>query len=218
MSLKFTDTEQSKLFVTGCPHFNHDPKWSNPLWKMRGYDSSEDMTLDIIYKINEECRDTDTLLILGDFCLNTDIDEFFELIELIEPQVWMLRGNHNNPWEKQYNRWSIEKYGHIALGEEWQGMKFLGDYIELIWNKKKFICNHYPYAIWNGMQNGFMSLHSHNHGSYIPSLPDSIDGKQLDCGWDVHKKPLTFDEIMDIMNKKHIILKDHHDVDTNGGF
>jgi len=49
--------------------------------------------------------------------------------------------------------------------------------------------------------------------------PEDKRMKQLDCGWDLHKKPLDFKEIMSIMDKKgREFLPDHHDRETNGGF
>ena len=50
--MKFKDTENSKLYVTGCTHLNHNPKWDNPIYKMRGYNSAEEMT----YNIMSQCK------------------------------------------------------------------------------------------------------------------------------------------------------------------
>jgi calcineurin-like phosphoesterase family protein len=219
MKKNFTDTDTSKLYVSGCLHLNHNPKWDNPLWKMRGYNSADEMTDDIINTINIVCNKSDKLLVLGDFCLNTNLIQFNEFIKRIEPEIWMVRGNHNSPWENAYKEWSLREHGHYANHVKWGEVTYLGNYVQLKWNKRSFVCNHYPFAIWDGSHKGVMSLHSHNHGSYAPSLPDSADtGKQLDCGWDVHKKPLSFEELMEIMDKKQISISDHHTSDVNGGF
>tara|TARA_R110000772_G_scaffold249530_2_gene363850 strand:+ start:33053 stop:33712 length:660 start_codon:yes stop_codon:yes gene_type:complete len=219
MITKFQDTAESKLYVSGCLHLNHDPKWKMPLWKARGFLSSKEMTDDIINGINKKCRKEDNLLVLGDFCLNTQFCEFLDLLDRINPKIWMIEGNHPNPWLKEYEKWSIEEFGHLALDVDWRGMRYMGHYISLKWNNKSFVANHYPFAVWDGCQNGVLSIHSHNHGSYTPSLPKSnVGGKQLDCGYDVHRAPLSFEEITLIMDNKDIEVRDHHDAGVRGGF
>jgi calcineurin-like phosphoesterase family protein len=210
-SLKFHDTEDSKLYVTGCTHLNHDPKWENPIWKMRGYNSSSDMTSGIINKINEICRPTDYLLVLGDFCLNTPPEAFINLIARISPKLQFIRGNHNNSWEKMYYDHCIEKFGYEVVGYEWMNkITYLGDYVNLIWNGKLFIGNHYPYYVFDKMSNSAVSLVSHSHGNCDLTKPTDLRMKQIDCGWDVWAKPISFSEIEACAAKKQIFKVDHH--------
>jgi calcineurin-like phosphoesterase family protein len=221
MIKKFKDAPESKLFVTGCTHFNHDPKWDVPLWKMRGYDSAHEMTEGIIRTINETCRQSDHLLVLGDFCLNTTIEEFWNIVNRLNPHLLFVNGNHDNPWRKAYEQFCMDEFGHIAIHlEHWGGkISYYGDYLQLNWNKRPFVCNHFPYLVFDGMARNTYSLCSHSHGSCQWTLPNDYRMKQLDCGWDVHKKPLDFQEIMRIMDKKtREFLPDHHDKNTNGGF
>ncbi|MFM9826314.1 hypothetical protein [Flavobacterium sp.] len=210
--LKFTDQDNSKLFVTGCPHLNHNPQWKeNKIWETRGYSSAEEMTTGIIRQINDTCLATDTLLVLGDFCLNTTPEQFYSLIHRIHPKLWFIRGNHNNPWEKLYLQHCIEKFGYEVIGYEWlDKITYLGDYAEINWNKTMFVCNHYPYYIWNDIKHGFISLVSHSHGSCKLSRPEDKTMKQIDTGWEVWKKPISFREIIQCSNKKQIFKGDHH--------
>lgn len=210
-TLKFEDSDNSKLFVTGCPHLNHNPKWDNPIWKMRGYNSADEMTTGIIREINSKCLSTDILLVLGDFCLNTGEEQFYSIINRIYPKLWFIRGNHNNPWEKAYLNHCIENFGYEVVGYEWLNkITYLGDYCQLLWNKQLFICNHYPFYVFDKMKNGAISLVSHSHGSCELSHPDNSRMKQIDCGWDIWKTPISFREIMDCANKKQIFKADHH--------
>ncbi len=209
--LHFTDTDESKLFVSGCLHLRHAPKWEVPIWKMRGFNSSEEMTDGIIASINDTCRESDVLFVLGDFCLNTSEGEFIELINRIKPKMWFINGNHPNPWQKMYYAHCIEKFGYEVLGYEWLNkIIYLGDYVELVWNKQMAVCNHYPMLVWNHMSHGVWSLVSHSHGSCELTLPDNKSMKQLDCGWDLFRKPLGFEEIKNIMDKKDIAKNDRH--------
>lgn len=214
--IKHNDTEDSRLFVTGCLHLNHDPKWDIPIWRTRGYDSAVAMTDGIIGMINAIChRENDILLVLGDFCLNTSKDMFYDTISRINPKMWFLCGNHNNPWARLYKDASMKQFGCIAahwsdIPEFGGKISYVGNYTELIWNREFFVCFHYPIAVWDKMGNGAKALVSHSHGNYGPSLPHDTTEKQLDCGWDVWGVPLAFDGVMNTMNKKQIPKKDHH--------
>lgn len=209
--LKFTDTDNNKLFVTGCPHLKHDPKWNKPIWAMRGYTSSEDMTRGIVRQINETCLATDTLLCLGDFCLNCSQEDFLTLVRNINCKMLFVRGNHNNPWEKMYLQECINLFGYEVIGYEWLNkITYLGDYVEFNWNKQLFLGFHYPIFIFNHMSHGAISLVSHSHGTCEFSHPNNKECKQIDCGWDVWRKPIGFKEIMDCANKKQIFKGDQH--------
>ncbi len=210
-TLHFKDSDSNKLFVTGCPHLNHNPKWDNPIWKIRGYNSADEMTTGIIRQINETCLSTDTLLVLGDFCLNTPPEAFYSLIKRIHCKLAFLRGNHNNSWEKLYYNHCIEKFGYEVIGYEWlDKITYLGDYLQLTWNNQIFVANHYPLYVWDKMSSGCISLVSHSHGNCELTKPQDTRMKQIDCGWDVWRKPISFKEIMDCANKKGIFKGDHH--------
>ncbi len=211
-SLKFQDTEESKLFVTGCPHLGHKREF---IWQTRGYNSPEEHTKGVVDKINETCRPTDKLLILGDFCLNTPFESFLSIIKQIQPELIFLRGNHNNSWEKPYLEHCKEKFGYEVVGYKWlDKITYLGDYVTFKWNGQTCIGNHYPYYVYDGIGHGIFSLVSHSHGTCELTLPSDKRMKQLDCGWCVHKKPLSFKEIKDIMDSKGIPEHDRHDKNT----
>jgi hypothetical protein len=59
------------------------------------------------------------------------------------------------------------------------------------------------------MSYGAAHLCGHSHGSYQLSRPEDKTHKILDCGWDIHRKPLTMKEIEDIIDSKHIGNKHH---------
>mgnify|MGYP000262242110 CR=1 FL=1 len=54
------------------------------------------------------------------------------------------------------------------------------------------------------MRNGVVHCCGHSHGTYPLSRPENKTHKILDCGWDIHKKPLTIAEVNVIMDKKEI--------------
>jgi len=210
--LKFTDTKDSKLFVTGCPHLGHNPQWEVPMYKMRGYETEKEMTDNIIKSINDTCTCLDTLLVIGDFCLNTTEDQFLSLIGRIHPKMWFIRGNHNNPWELMYLDHCEKEFGYEVVGYEWLNkITYYGDYKYFKWNKQRIIAFHYPISVWDLASKGAIHLCSHSHHSYYPSLPSTTtEGKIIDCGWDGWRKPVGFEEIIKCASKKEIKTRDRH--------
>ena len=212
---KFRDTDNCKLFITGCPHVGHKQPF---IWEKRGYVSPEAHTKGVIDKINEVCRSTDILFVLGDFCLNTSREEFLQYIKDINCELWFIDGNHPNPWKKMYLEHCDEKFGYQVVKYKWLNkITYWGHYVEMVWNNKSLVANHYPFYVFNAMQHGCWSLVSHSHGTCSISLPTDLTMKQLDCGWDVHFKPLSFEEIKQIMDKKGICVNDSHDKHTSSG-
>jgi len=218
---KFDDTEDCRLFVTSDLHLNHRQPF---IWEARGYSSIDAHTSGVIEVINDTCRPQDILLNLGDLCLNTKSEDLESLLGRIHCKHWLLKGNHNNPWEKEYGKACQNDFfnGHsmkceiYGIDAEWFPNVFvLGNYHEFMWNGQMVVANHYPFLVWNQMQHGSWSIVGHSHGSCKLSRPDNFQMKQLDCGWDLHKRPLSFDEIRKIMNKKQIAQNDKHDKDTN---
>ena len=195
---KFSEEDYDKLFVTSDTHFNHDKEF---VWNTRGYSSSLEMTDDMIEVINKTVGEDGTLLHLGDFCLNTSTEMYRNILQRLKIKaIWMLWGNHNNPIQKSYG-------GRVEQINAFHGplyIKYLQHYFTFRRGKKTFVCLHYPMRVWDGMYHGAMHLCGHSHGSLEVSRPENKIYKILDCGWDIHKKPLTMKEIEDIMNTKKI--------------
>lgn len=201
---KLDQATYDKLFVTSDTHFNHDKEF---IYAKRGYENPRQMTDAMIEIINSTVGEDGILLHLGDFCLNsTQKDVSYIMSKLRIKALWLLWGNHNNPIQKSYG-------GRVQQVCEWNTglfIRYLGHYFTFRRGPKEFVCFHFPVAIWNGLSKGAMHLCGHSHGGFPQSLPTARNGKILDCGWDVHNKPLTMKEIEDIMDKKPITTK-HHD-------
>jgi calcineurin-like phosphoesterase family protein len=169
-------------------------------------------------------RPEDTLIHLGDFCLNITPPEFNEILARINCQnIAYIWGNHNSCIRKHYEdavaghlnlvRFTgnspndgIEVYPY-AIGK----LTYLGYYKELIVNGHMIVIHHYPHQIFNQMQKGAWQLSGHSHYSNPTTQLDHPDNKILDVGWDGHGKPLSFPEIQKIMmNKNHIKQDKHH--------
>jgi len=195
---KLTDEVYDKLYVTSDTHFNHNKEF---LYKRRGYETPQDMTTDMIETINSIVGEDGILLHLGDFCLNTTYEEYHNILRRLKiKEIWMLWGNHNNPIQKTYGGTREQ----ICAWNQGIFIKYLGHYHTFRKSKKEFVCFHYPIQIWEGMNEGSMHLCGHSHGHNTLSTPEDKTYKILDCGWDIHEKPLTMQEIEAIMSTKDI--------------
>ena len=195
---KLSDEVYTKLFVTSDTHFNHNQEF---VYKKRGYETPQQMTDDMINIINDTVGEDGILLHLGDFCLNTTRDQYLDILSRLKvKQIWMVWGNHNNPIQKSYGG-TVQQVSACNNGVF---IRYLDHYYTFRKGKKMFVCFHFPMAVWDGMRDGAMHLCGHSHGDYPLSRPENLTHKILDCGWDIHKKPLHITEVEAIMENKGI--------------
>ena len=209
--LKINHSDDHKVYFTSDTHFNHDKAF---IYEARGYKTRYEHNDALIAKINELVRPQDTLIHLGDFCLNITPPEFNEIIARINcNNILYIWGNHNSCIRKVYEEnikvqslgLDIEIYPH-SVGK----ITYLGYYKELIVNGQMIVIHHYPHQIWNQMQKGAWQLSGHSHYTNPTTRLDHPDNKILDVGWDGHFKPLSFPEIQKIMMNKTHVSKDRH--------
>jgi calcineurin-like phosphoesterase family protein len=210
--LKLIHNDDHRVYFTSDTHFNHA---KNFIFEARGYKSVTEHNDALIAKINEVVRPEDTLIHLGDFCLNITPPEFNEILARINCQnIGYIFGNHNSCIRRQYEdavaleyqRKDIEIYPY-TVGK----ITYLGYYKEVIVNGQMIVLHHYPHQIFNQMQKGAWQLSGHSHYTNPTTQLDNPDNKILDVGWDGHGKPLSFPEIQKIMmNKSHVKQDKHH--------
>ena len=210
--LKLIHNDDHRVYFTSDTHFRHNQSF---IYESRGYKDRYEHDDALIAKINEVVRQEDTLIHLGDFCLNITPPEFEQIVSRINCQnIGYIWGNHNSCIRKyyedslavEYQRNDIEVYPY-SVGK----ITYLGYYKEVIVNGHMIILHHYPHQIWNQMQKSAWQLSGHSHYTNPTTQLDSTDNKILDVGWDGHGKPLSFPEIQKIMlNKNHVKQDKHH--------
>ena len=209
--LKLNHNDDNRVFFTSDTHFNHDKPF---IYEARGYKNRYEHNDALIAKINEVVRPQDTLIHLGDFCLNITPPEFEEILRRINCQtIYYIWGNHNSCIRRYYED-TIRAEVHAdyeiypyTIGK----LTYLGYYKELIVNGHMIVVHHFPHLIWNQMQKSAWQLSGHSHYTNPTTQVDHPDNKILDVGWDGHGKPLSFPEIQKIMmNKNHVKRDDHH--------
>lgn len=190
--LKLTKSQYDNLFVTSDLHFGHKQKF---VYEHRGYSSPQQMDEDIINKINETVGKDGILLHLGDLSLNTSESRLFEIFSKLKiKEFWNLWGNHNEPLFSLKKNPSLYNFSFLNFDY----------YLTMKYESKQFICFHFPIMTWEGIFRGSMHLCGHSHGKNPKSRIEAKESKILDCGWDVHLKPLSMLEIEKIMSKKLI--------------
>ena len=214
--LRFKQTESSKVWLTSDWHYNHNPKWPVPIWKMRGYNSVNEMNVDIIKSINDNVGVNDILINAGDPTLNCSESEFESLLsQIICQTVYMMWGNHSSPSWGIYQR-EVNKLLNLPESNEcvqeiyplkYRNTIFVGNYLEISVDGFKSVVSHYPLSSWNGMSHNSLLLHGHIHST---KENYKLDGKTIDVGFDYWKRPVSFDEIKLMMDKVPRKIEGHH--------
>ena len=174
-------------WFTADLHLGHKNiiKYSN-----RPFESVEHMDATILGNLNALVAPTDTLWILGDFCMNkTKTQAYRELINC--NGVKLILGNHDA--DSYPSRWF----------DTWP---ILHDKIA---GQKMTLC-HYALRTWPKMHKGSWHLYGHSHGS-LPGQGRSFD-VGVDC-WEY--KPISFDQIAAKMATLSFTPVDHQGADLD---
>lgn len=94
------------IFLTSDLHFNHDREF---VWKVRGFDSVQEMNETIVKNWNSVVSSDDDVYVLGDLCLGGGTPSILlankKLIESLNGKLHIIRGNHDtNPRVIMYSQ------------------------------------------------------------------------------------------------------------------
>lgn len=208
------ESPELKIWFTTDWHLGHQRDF---VWKVRGYTSAEHHTQSIIGVTNQYVREGDILFNLGDLCLNTNMQQLDSYLDqIVCKNVWCLWGNHSNPHERAIYRPEKDKLLVPGVKANWvypvkyKNMTYLGHYHEVSVNGQFIVLFHYPLMSWNQLSHGAWALCGHEHGGLPATRPEATDGKILDVGWDLFKKPVSFAEVKAIMDRKFMCSVGHH--------
>jgi calcineurin-like phosphoesterase family protein len=150
-----------------------------------------EMDVILIKNWNETVQPDDDIYVLGDICFYRG-KEAKAVISRLLGNIYLIAGNHDRERE---------------LETVCDRFVWVRDYHEMAHNGQFIVMSHYPFLSWRNSHKGAWSLHGHCHGS----LPDDPTAKRLDVGVDCHDfRPISFDEVNDIMKKKTFTPIDHH--------
>jgi calcineurin-like phosphoesterase family protein len=215
--LKF-NTQQQGVFFSSDFHAFHNPSWPVPIWKMRGYESWQEMNEDILDKVNARVKPNDILFFLGDFALNSTPEQVEEFLSQIKcNNIHKIFGNHCSSTIRIYDREIMATFGQKieVYPFKYKNLVFCGNHLEVSINKQHIILSHFPFRVFNRSHHGSWALSGHSHYSDKERRADYPIGKTLDVGWDGKNDIYSFEEIKEIMDKKSIHQVDHHDETVN---
>ena len=106
----------SKTFVIADTHFGDDNirKFEN-----RPFDTVIQMTRGLIERWNETVSENDTVYVLGDFCVESEIKTVLAENKL-NGKIILIVGNHDKGFEEEYRKYGVEVIEHpIILDGFW---------------------------------------------------------------------------------------------------
>lgn len=141
-----------RIFLTSDLHFGHDREF---VWKVRGYDSVQDMNLTQVQKWNETVKDDDDVYILGDLMLGSAAG--IEFIKQLKGRLHIVLGNHDTATREAMYR---ELPNVVEVAEVGLRLKY---------NKHHFVMTHYPMLTGNlekeSLKQMTLNLYGHTHQS-----------------------------------------------------
>lgn len=186
-------------------------------WKegYRDFADELEMTTTLINTLNKYVKYTDTLYSLGDWTFGgaANIKKMRDQIHC--RVIHHLLGNHCDKIIK--NKEIVTDLGIFYPKDCFSSVN---DTLTLDLDgrgnpKRTIFMSHYAHRVWPGSHKEVIHLYGHSHGS----IPDY--GKSMDVGVDSiynrlgEYRPLSLDEVLEIMDKKEVAFPDHHDSQTN---
>lgn len=83
---------ERNIWITSDTHFFHDKDF---IWKVRGFNSIEEMNEKIIQNWNSVIKDDDIVYHLGDVYLNAEYASIYKILKELKGQKYLAYGNHD---------------------------------------------------------------------------------------------------------------------------
>ena len=207
------DSKEQKIWFVSDFHYGHDRSFIlNP----RGYCNVQEAMTHTWKTLTETIGVDDIVFDLGDLVVGGGINTLEytnKLIRLPCSAHYFINGNHSAGVKDIYRTSKIQIYPQVPneieiypLTVPGTNFTFLGQQVEIVINGKTVVLSHYPLASWNHMSKGSYMLHGHCHRN----MEDNINLKRLDLGWDWKKRPVSWEEIVEELEKRKFIPVDHH--------
>lgn len=204
------------IWFTSDTHYNHKNicrgtsswlsergKGESSMQSTRDFNTLSEMNNAIVKGIHSVVKPGDILFHLGDWSFGGEasIEEFRN--QILGIGVHFIFGNHDHHIERN------QRYRDLFLSTKY--------YREISIDGQMIVMCHYAYRVWNQSHRGAWNLYGHSHGT----IDKEPYGKSMDVGIDSAKKllgeyrPFSFSEVKQIMDKRSLLLVDHHNEKTN---
>lgn len=137
------------IWFTSDWHLFHDKDF---LYEPRGFNSSEEMTREMLRRHNEVVQPEDTVYVLGDIVLGGPItEERLDYLRQFNGKLRLAIGNHDTDAK-------IKAYRESGIFDDIQ----FGYRLRI--GKQEWICTHYPTVVANGDNpKPILNIHGHTH-------------------------------------------------------
>lgn len=176
-------------------------KWVSPeVARLR----CQEMDDTLSFNWNETVTPDDDVYHLGDVIFGSVVQAIEVLCKLNFRKLYYVWGNHDSAMEELHR---AIRAGRVPPRIH-DRVVFLGDMKEVKVEGQRITLCHYAMRTWNKSHHGAWHLFGHSHGT----LPDDPTSLSLDVGVDVHNfKPISFEEVAILMDKKKFVPVDHHE-------
>lgn len=176
----------SKIYVTSDLHFGHDREF---IWKVRGYNSVDNMNIDLVSKWNSIVTDEDDVYVLGDLMLG--LPQNIEYVKKLHGKLHIVLGNHDTKKREEMYK-ELNNVVEVACA------------IRLDYKKYHFFMTHYPCLTGNlekeHLRQMTLNLYGHTHQktNFYEDRP-----YMYHCGVDSHNGyPVDLDQVIEDMKTK----------------
>ena len=177
----------SKIFLTSDTHFGHDREF---IWKVRGFNSVEEMNEIIVQRWNDTVSAEDDVYILGDVILGDPSN--IEYVKRLNGKLHIVLGNHDTSKREEmyHNLPNVVEVAEVG--------------IRLKYKKHHFVLTHYPMMTGNlekeSLKQMGLNLYGHTHqmSNFFNDMPFMYH-----VGVDSHDcVPVLLDDVIEEMYAK----------------
>lgn len=209
-----------KIYFWSDLHFCHAKDFIlNP----RGFSDSESHKKFIIDSWNSTVPEDGVVFLLGDSVIGAGKDSenvFCDLFSKLNyKEIYIMAGNHAAGYKSIFaslikNERKIDEYYRLLTFFRKNSVAyFIPNYYEIRIDGVLNILSHYPLVSWNEMGKGSMHFFGHVHSNLDKKqwlLDNYLIGRCLEVTPEKIRKPISFLEAKEILEKRSPLQIDHH--------
>lgn len=216
--LKFNSKLNNIFFYSDI----HDSHAKDFILNPRGFKNADEGREIIIDRWNDKVTNNDIVFLLGDCVVGAgdhSLERFENLLTVLNyKEIYIQMGNHFAGFRTFFDKAfyepaaKIDYYYRLTVNYLGRSVHLIPNYYEIIIDNTFINLSHYPLASFNHCSKGAIHIHGHCHNNLKNSELGKLlyKGKVLDCGVESVESPISFKEVLDILDKRDIVSFDHH--------
>ena len=127
-----------------------------------------------------------------------------------------MQGNHfgggKDLWTQTFSASGIDEFYRLCVKSTERDVYFIPNYYEIVVGKIPIVLSHFPILSWNKQRESYLIFgHCHQSLEKTPWIKENyLTARCLDVSWEGYRRPLSFNEIKIIMDKREPKTFDHH--------